>query len=245
MQQDDSADQPVLLDQRTPSPTQASEAEDEVAGTAAAPTLQPSHDSTSTPAPTRAATGDRSTSADTRAQRRQSAHDQDFEVRRVSLDEIDGVDEDIEQFLREHDICTDLWLQVDRWSPAMRRCALQNLHLVLWSRRGRLVLLGTGKALTLARRLALHDDKLPATIVQAKTLNLQQKLVYVGYELLFQTALHRASAGYPAVATATVKALDKTGVSALNRSTLRDFAAATGMSASAIKQHWQSSTGTL
>ena len=170
MQQDDSADQPVLFDQRTPSPSQASEAGDEATGNkAAAPALQPSSDNTSTPAPTRAATGERTTSADTRAQRRLSALDQDFEVRRVSLDEIDGVDEDIEQFLREHDICTDLWLQVDRWSPAMRHCALQNLHLVLWSRRGRLVLLGTGKALTLARRLALHDDRLPATIVQAKT----------------------------------------------------------------------------
>ena len=120
MQQDDSADQPVLFDQRTPSLSQASEAEDEATGTAAAPALQPSHDNTSTPAPTRAATGDRATSADTRAQRRLSALDQDFEVRRVSLDEIDGVDEDIEQFMREHDICTDLWLQVDRWSVESR-----------------------------------------------------------------------------------------------------------------------------
>lgn len=186
---------------------------------------------------------DRTPTADGRGDstgpRRASAFDFDAEVRRVRLAEIDGVDEEIEQFLREHDVLTEVAIQCDRWSRPMARWIVQGLHLTLWSKRGRLVHLGSGRMLTLARRLALHDETLPATIIQAKTLSLQHKLTLVGHELLFLPALHRPSAGYPAAAVALWKALDQAGVSALKRPGLQDFALATGMSKAALKRHWQ------
>lgn len=171
--------------------------------------------------------------------KRNSSLDAETEVRKVRLDEIDGVDEDIEQFLLQHDVPTDVGTQLDRWSPAMIRCNVQGLHLTLWSKRGRLVHLGSGKALTVARRLVRHDEMLPATIIQAKGLSLQQKLNYVAHELLFLPALHRPAAGYPAAAAALWRALDRAGVAPLKRPELRDFAMATGMSISALKRHWQ------
>lgn len=170
--------------------------------------------------------------------KRNSSLDAETELRKVRLDEIDGIDEDIEQFLLEHDVLTDVGIQVDRWSQPMIRCAVQCLHLPLWVKRNRLVHLGSGKALTLARRLARYDEMLPATIIQAKSLSLQQKLTFVAHELLFQPALHRPAAGYPSAATALWRALDRAGVAPLKRPELRDFAMATGMSISALKQHW-------
>lgn len=171
--------------------------------------------------------------------RRTSSFDYDIEVRRVRLDEIDGVDEDITQFLRENDVLIELSMQSDRWSPPVTRVAIQCLHLPLWYRRGRLVHLGSGKALTLARRLAHHDDLLPASIVQAKTLSLQQKLTYIAHEMEFLPALHRPASGYPAAVVALWKALELAGVASLKRPELRDFALATGISLSALKPHWK------
>ncbi len=170
--------------------------------------------------------------------RRNSSLDAETEVRKVRLDEIDGIDEDIEQFLLQHDVPTDVGIQLDRWSHPSIRCAVQGLHLTLWSKRGRLVHLGSGKALTLARRLARHDEMLPATIIQAKGLSLQQKLNYVAHELLFLPTLYRPAAGYPAAAAALSRALHRAGVTPLKRPGLRDFAIATGMSISALKKHW-------
>lgn len=176
--------------------------------------------------------------SDAPAPRRTSSLEHDIEVRRVRLDEIDGVDEDITQFLRENDVLVEVSMQSDRWSLPVTRIAVQCLHLPLWYRRGRLVHLGSGKALTLARRLAHHDDLLPASIVQTKTLSLQQKLNYVAWELEFLPALHRPGNGYPAAAVALWRALEKAGVASLRRPGLRDFASATGMSVSALKPHW-------
>lgn len=181
----------------------------------------------------------RTAPVDARTERRPSTSDRETEVRKVLLSEIDGVDEDIEEFLRENDISSDVWVRLEYWSPEMRRCALMHTHLVLWAKRGRLVALGTGKSLTLARRLARHDDVLAATVVQAKSLSLQQKLVYVAHELLFLPALHRTPAGYSETATALATALTKAGVATLNRPTLRDFVNATGLSMAALKRHWQ------
>lgn len=186
----------------------------------------------------------RTAPVDTRTERRPSTSDRDTEVRKVLLSEIDGIDEEVDEFLRDNDISSDVWIRLESWSPEMRRSALMHTHLVLWSKRGRLVALGTGKSLTLARRLARHDDALPATIVQAKSLSLQQKLVYVAHELLFLPALHRTPAGYSAMATALAKALTKAGVTTLNRPTLRDFANATGMSMAALKHHWAADPST-
>lgn len=171
--------------------------------------------------------------------RRAGPSDFDVKVQQVRLDEIDGVDEEIEQFLREHDVLTEVSVQADRWSSDMIRCAIQALHLPLWSRRGRLVLLGSGRALTLASRLARYGEKLPATVIQAKTLSLQQKLTFVAHELLFLPALHRTAPGYPAAAVALCQALDQTGVATLKRSEPRQFALATGMSLPTLKPHWQ------
>lgn len=199
--------------------------------TDAAPTERAPHRATDRPAATE-------TRPDAPTPRRTSSIDHDIEVRRVRLDEIDGVDEDITQFLRENDVLVEVSMQSDRWSVPVTRIAVQNHHLPLWYRRGRLVHLGSGKALTLARRLAHHDDLLPASIVQTKTLSLQQKLNYVAWELEFLPALHRPSNGYPAAAVALWKALEKAGVASLRRPGLRDFALATGMSVSALKPHW-------
>jgi hypothetical protein len=191
-------------------------------------------------APHRAA--DRPAATETRpeapAPRRTSSIDHDIEVRRVRLDEIDGVDEDITQFLRENDVLVEVSMQSDRWSLPITRIAVQNNHLPVWYRRGRLVHLGSGKALTVARRLAHHDDLLPVSIVQTKTLSLQQKLNYIAYELEFLPALHRPGNGYSAAAVALWRALEKAGVTALKRPGLREFAAATGLSVSALKPHW-------
>lgn len=171
--------------------------------------------------------------------RRAGPWELEAEVRKVRLDEIDGVDEEIEQFLREHDVLTEVTIQADRWSQPMIRWAVQCLHLPLWSKRNRLVHLGSGKTLTLARRLARHDEMLPATIIQAKHLSLQQKLTFVAHELLFLPALHRPGTGYPCAATALWHALDRAGVAPLKRPELRDFALATGMSIASVKPHWQ------
>ena len=177
--------------------------------------------------------------SDASAPRRTSFFDHDIEVRKVRLDEIDGVDEDITQFLRENDVLIDVSMQSDRWSQPVTRIAIQCLHLPLWYRRGRLVHLGSGKALTLARRLAHHDDLLPASIVQAKTLSLQQKLTYIAYELEFLPAVHRPGNGYPAAAVTLWQALERAGVAPLKRPGLRDFASATGISVSALKSYWK------
>lgn len=195
-----------------------------------------------------AATPDKSqtrpATVDARSERRLSTSDRDTEVRKVMLSDIDGIDEEIAEFLRANDISQDVWLRLEYWSPDMLRCALMHTHLVLWSKRGRLVELGTGKSLTLARRLARHDDALPATIVQAKTLSLQQKLVYVGHELLFLPTLHRTASGYSEMATALTTALTKAGIATLKQPTLRGFANATGMSMAALKRHWPANPNT-
>ena len=77
--------------------------------------------------------------SDAPALRRTSYLEHDIEVRRVRLDEIDGVDEDITQFLRENDVLVEVSMQSDRWSLPVTRIAVQCLHLPLWYRRGRLV----------------------------------------------------------------------------------------------------------
>lgn len=244
MQQVSPDEQQRLLIPETPPPA-SPDLEASAAGAATADySAQQTRVDTTTPdkSPPRAA--ERTASVDARAERRPSTSDRDTEVRKVLLSEIDGIDEEIDEFLREHDISSDVWIRLESWSPDMRRSALMHTHLVLWSKRGRLVALGTGKSLTLARRLARHDDALPATIVQAKSLSLQQKLVYVAHELLFLPALHRTPAGYSAMATALATALTKAGVATLNRPTLRDFANATGMSMAALKRHWPADPST-
>ncbi len=230
--------QRLLIPETLPPASQELEVSAPGTATAADHSAQQPRVDTTTPDKSQTRAAERTAPVDARAERRPSTSDRDTEVRKVLLSEIDGIDEEIDEFLRENDISSDVWIRLESWSQEMRRCALMHIHLVLWTKRGRLVLLGTGKSLTLARRLARHDDALPATIVQAKSLSLQQKLVYVAHELLFLPALHRTSAGYSATATALATALTEARVSTLNRPTLRDFMNATGMSMAALKPHW-------
>ena len=135
----------------------------------------------------------------------------DFEttLERVRLDQIDGVDEELQDLLREQDVLTEVSISLDRWPPQLIRLEVQRLHLLLWRRRGRLVHLGSGRILTLARRMARHDDYLAATIIQAKTLTLKQKLTFLSVEMLLETALHRAPLATPGRASASGSALSK------------------------------------
>jgi hypothetical protein len=236
--------QRLLLAETLPSASQELETSAPGAATVADYSAQQTRVDTTTPDKSQPRAAERTAPVDARAERRPSTSDRDTEVRKVLLSEVDGIDEEIEEFLRENDISSDVWIRLESWSPEMRRSALMHTHLVLWAKRGRLVALGTGKSLTLAGRLARHDDALPATIVQAKSLSLQQKLVYVAHELLFLPALHRTPAGYSATATALATALTKAGVATLKRPTLRDFVNATGLSMAALKRHWPANPGT-
>lgn len=77
----------------------------------------------------------------------------DFEttLERVRLDQIDGLDEDLQKFIREHDVLTEVSINLDRWTPQLSRLEVQRLHLTLWRRAGRLVHIGSGRSLTTCR----------------------------------------------------------------------------------------------
>jgi len=204
------------------------------------PDQKPAEPPTTEPRGSRA--HDRSAHADARPERsgprRGTSTDFETVVQAVRIDQIDGVDEDIEQFLNYHDHLTEVAIDRDRWSRELIGCAVHDLHLTLWSKRGRLVHLGSGRKLTLARRLARHDETLPASVIQAKTLTLQQKLNFVAHELLLLQALYRPTPGQTAAMVALLRALERAGVEPIRKPGLRNFALATGMSVAAVKPHW-------
>ena len=162
----------------------------------------------------------------------------DFEttLERVRLDQIDGLDEDLQEFLREHDVLTEVSISLDRWTPQLLRLGVQRLQLMLWRRRGRLVHIGSGRMLTLARRMARHDDYLAANIIQAKTLSLKQKLTVLSTELLFESALHRAAPGHAEATFRLWQALSQAGVEPIKGKESRHFALAMGLSPATVRQ---------
>ena len=166
----------------------------------------------------------------------------DITAERVRLNEIDGVEEELRDFMREHDVLTELNLNIDRWAPEVVRCAAQLQHLTLWRRKGRLVHLGSGLKLSLARRIVLHDDRITASVIQNKTLPSWQKLLVLGDELLFQAAIARASAMQTPQLILLCEQLNKAGLQALRRADARHFALATGISQATVRQHWQAGT---
>jgi len=165
---------------------------------------------------------------------------QEFEVavQRVRLDEIDGVEEELQDFIRENDLLIELNLQLDRWAPECLRWTVQRLNLPLWRRKNRLVHLGSGLMLTLARRIVRHEDLITATVIQNKTLQKGQKLLVLGEELLFQAALARTSAMPTPQAAALCARLEQAGRQMLRRTDARQFAQATGIGHAAARQHW-------
>ena len=162
----------------------------------------------------------------------------DREVRAVKLSDISGVDDEIEEFLRQHDILTEVSIQADRWTQALQDWTVQNLHLMLWVCKGRLVHLGSGRALTLARRLARHDQTLPATIITSKTLSREDKLLAQAHEELIMSAFHRPGPGHPASMVKLHDALIQAGIGLLKRPGIRELSSATGVSHVALKKHW-------
>ena|GEM_PF-4936569 len=170
----------------------------------------------------------------------------DFEttLERVRLDQIDGVDEDLQDFLREHDVLTEVSINLDRWPPQLIRLEVQRLHLLLWRRRGRLVHLGSGRILTLARRMARHDDYLAATIIQAKTLTLKQKLTFLSVEMLLEAALHRAPPGHAGASFNLWQRLCQGGIDPIKGKEPRHFALAMGLSPATVRQLWSPSRQT-
>ena len=165
---------------------------------------------------------------------------QEFEVavQRVRLDEIDGVEEELQDFIRENDLLLELNLQLDRWAPECLRWNVQRLNLTLWRRKNRLVHLGSGLMLTHARRLVRHEDQITATVIQNKTLQRSQKLLVLGEELLFQSALARTSAMSTPQAAALCVQLEQAGRQMLRRTDARQFALALGVSHAAARQIW-------
>lgn len=159
-------------------------------------------------------------------------------VQRVRLEEIDGVEEELQEFMRENDLQLDLNLQLDRWAPECLRWNVQRLNLTLWRRKNRLVHLGSGLMLTHARRLVRHEDQITATVIQNKTLQRSQKLLVLGEELLFQTALARTSAMPTPQAAALCVRLEQAGRQMLRRTDARQFALALGVSHAAVRQIW-------
>lgn len=162
----------------------------------------------------------------------------DREVRAVKLSEINGVDDEIEEFLRQHDILTEVSIQADLWTKALQDWTVQNLHLMLWVCKGRLVHLGSGRALTLARRLARHDQTLPATIITSKTLSREDKLLALAHEELIMSAFHRPGPGHAASMVKLHDALTQAGIGLLKRPGIRELSSATGVSHVALKKHW-------
>jgi len=177
----------------------------------------------------------------TRSQRRRST-ELDREVRAVKLSEIDGIDDEIREFLAQNDILTEVSIQADRYSQALQDWTVRNLHLTLWLNKGRLVHLGTGRALTLARRLVLHDQTLPATIITSKTLSREDKLMALAHEELIMSAFHRPRPGHVASMVRLHEALIQAGVDVLKEPGFRAFASATGISPAALKPYWHTET---
>jgi hypothetical protein len=170
--------------------------------------------------------------------RRSSTQELEVAVQRVRLEEIDGVEEELQEFMRENDLQLDLNLQLDRWAPECLRWNVQRLNLTLWRRKNRLVHLGSGLMLTHARRLVRHEDQITATVIQNKTLQRSQKLLVLGEELLFQAALARTSAMPTPQAAALCVRLEQAGRQMLRRTDARQFALALGLSHAAVRQIW-------
>jgi len=193
------------------------------------PPLAETQDSSPAPKP--------SASNATRSQKRRST-ELEREVRAIKLSEIDGIDDEIREFLAQNDILTEVSIQADRYSPALQDWTVRNLHLTLWLNKGRLVHLGTGRALTLARRLVLHDQTLPATIITSKTLSREDKLMALAHEELIMSAFHRPRPGHVASMVRLHEALIQAGVDVLKAPGFRAFASATGISPAALKPYW-------
>lgn len=194
----------------TPTAPSTPPASDGKPDSGSAPTV-PSHasDTTGSAPDEKAASGNEPKPAEPPGAKRAIGLDFETTLERVRLDQIDGVDEDLQDFLREQDVLTEVSINLDRWPPQLIRLEVQRLHLLLWRRRGRLVLLGSGRILTLARRMVKHDDYLAATVIQAKTLTLKQKLTFLSVEMLLEAALHRAPPATPGRASASGSALSK------------------------------------
>jgi hypothetical protein len=157
----------------------------------------------------------------------------------VRLDQIDGLEEDTADFCRRHDLLAEVNLHLDRWSPQLLRWGVNCMHLTLWRRKGRLVVLGSGRVLTLARRIAKHDDRLPATVVESKTLTTQQKLLILCEEMLFRPAFYRPGPGHAAAALRLWQDLVAAGVQPAKGPELRQFALAMGLSPATVRQHME------
>jgi len=170
--------------------------------------------------------------------RRPANQEFDVAIQRVRLEEIDGVEEELQDFIREHDLLIELNLQLDRWAPESLRWTVQRLNLPVWRRKGRLVHLGSGLMLTLARRIVRHEDLITATVIQNKTLHTGQKLLILGEELLFQAALARTSGMPTPQLIALCEQLQKAGRQMLRRADARQFALASGISHATVRQHW-------
>jgi len=154
----------------------------------------------------------------------------------VRLDQIDGVDDDVANFCHDHDTLLEVPIDVDRWSPEMKRCAFYGLHVVLWRRRGRFQLLGSGRALTAARLLARYDDLLVATIIENKTLTLQQKLLMLAEETLFRFAWHPRGPRFTDEALELWAALVAEGVPLTKTVDAQQFALAMGLNPGTVRQ---------
>ena len=221
----------------TPTAPSTPPASDGKPDSGSAPTL-PSHasDTTGSAPDEKAASGNEPKPAEPPGAKRAIGLDFETTLERVRLDQIDGVDEDLQDFLREQDVLTEVSINLDRWPPQLIRLEVQRLHLLLWRRRGRLVLLGSGRILTLARRMVKHDDYLAATIIQAKTLTLKQKLTFLSVEMLLEAALHRAPPGHAGASFSLWQRLVQAGIEPIKGKEPRHFALAMGLSPATVRQ---------
>jgi tRNA G26 N,N-dimethylase Trm1 len=94
----------------------------------------------------------------------------------------------------------------------------------------------------LARRLVLHDQTLPATIITSKTLSREDKLMALAHEELIMSAFHRPRPGHVASMVRLHEALIQAGVDVLKEPGFRAFASATGISPAALKPYWHTET---
>ena len=155
-----------------------------------------------------------------------------LELIEVSLDEIRGLDPDVEQFLIKQDFNFQSAVDFKIWAPDAARLAYLIAPMVLIRRASGFDVLGSGRAWRIAQMVFdSNSKKLPALVLRdTKRISAGDKLQFVAVELFSFYADFRTRPHLPRKLLSAWKGLNEAGIQSIVGNDSQAFSRGTGFS---------------
>lgn len=161
----------------------------------------------------------------------QSSPGSTFALIDVALNQINGLDADIEQLFNDLDFSLPAVTDFTSWNSAVARRTYQVAPMVLIQRKKGFDVLGSGRAWRLAQAVYVPTDIVPALVLsEAKRVPVAEKFELLAAELFGLYAVLRTRPNLPSKLMMVWERLNALGIASIQGSDAKAFARGTGFS---------------